>query len=573
MPPKRRANDADDDSKKSPNERWPGLRDRSKLKTTARNDDTAQPSSSPINNSTASNAIQQDNAQTEAESTAAPINKIQEEIEKKQKSLQYKLQKAREAAEDKGQQDNADKRSRAHLKRRDATLAYEDYLYYQTPEYRKQYREDVDAAVKERAKLAFSQGHAPAKLTGDETYDNKLRSDLRAFEENGVGMLQNMNWRSMPPDQLRMRIPRAKNFSVGLGELFGMTQVPMEPYNLLLDTDAIEKKRREVEDRNNDPDMSESHSERRARELGLSERPPTDGHVNDALSTARDLRRTRLESGLFISAGETWADWNNSDEREAPNDLYDQLTIDETPDDGDDSSDDENDLFAISYRECSGLAGFPRAGEGVGGGGSGEDNEGDDGGDGNKRNKKDTNDPVAPANVARGPPIGPKARPKATNKNTEKHDYTQYNRVQLRTALKYREQAQSAKLIGELHRRAGEYDEKKAPDAIHHYILEDRKAANKLLLKITGMGAEWWTAYKEALDEQKHQAGESGREQEASSEGLDEHNTETDQTGEQVSADISEEDSPESNGKDKSKKPFKSTKKKQATRPKRKSKK
>ena len=518
MSPKRRADDADDvddNSQSPPNERRAGLRNRSKLKTTARNDNTVQPPSSPINRPAA------------AGSTAVPTNEIQQKINEKQKSLQNELQKIRKAAEDSGSQEN----QRTRLQ---ATISYEDYLYYQTPEYRKQYREDIDAAVKERAKLAFAKGRAPAKLTDDKTYDNKLRSHLRDFENNGVGLLNNLDWRSMPPDQLRMRTPRAERFPVGLGEEFG--GVAMEPYNLLLDTDAIEKRRKEVEDQNKDPKMSESHSERRARETGLSEGLPLDSHVNNALSTARDLDKMRLKSGLFVSAGETWDDWDTLHEREAPDGLYDELIEEEMPDDDSDSSDDENELFAISYRECSGLAGCPRGGGG--GDDYGGDESGDDDGNSKKGEKKNTNDPVAPANPAGGPPTGFKPRPKAQGKKAEKHDYTQYNRPQVRTALKYLGQAQSAQYVTELHKRAEDYDDNpKQPGTIHHYILKDRSVANRLEKKITKLGDGWSAEYKKELDEQN-------------------------KNGEQVDIDISGENSPAPTRKGKSKKASTSKRKK-----------
>ena len=565
MPLERRANDADDNSQDSTNERRSGLRDRSKLKTTARNDDTTQPSS-PSNRPTASNVVEQNNGGAEAGSTAAPINKIQKKIEKKQDSLQDKLQKAREDAEDKDQQDDAKKRSQAHQKRRVATALYEDYLYYQTPEYRKQYREDIDAAVKKRAGLAFAKGHAPAKLGDDETYDSKLRSVLKDFEKNGVGLLDNLDWRSMPPDQLRMRIPRAEKFPVGLGEQLG--GVPIEPYNLLLDTDAIEKKRKEVEDQNKDPKMSESHSERRARETGLSEGLPTDGHANDTLSTSRDLRRTRLETGLFISAGETWDDWKTLHEREAPDGLYDELIEEEMPDDDSDSSDDENDLFAISYRECSGLAGCPRGSGSGGGGDDGGHDSSDDDDDGDKSKKKDNSDPVAPSNPAGGPPTGSKPRPKAAGKKAEKHDYTQYTRVQLRTAMKFCNETQSAKLTEELHKRAAEYDDNpNKPGAFHHYILKDKTVANGLQNDITKLGNTWSATYKQKLDNQNKKAGRTVQQQEADSEEVNGDDVGIDQTGEQVDIDISGENSPAPTRKSKSKKA--STSKKKKTRSKR----
>jgi len=237
-------------------------------------------------------------------------------------------------------------------------------------------------------------------------------------------------------------------------------------------------------------------------------------------------------------------------EREAPDGLYDELIEEEMPDDDSDSSDDENDLFAISYRECSGLAGCPR-GSGSGGGGGGDDgghDSSDDDGDGGKRYKKDTENPAAPTKPAGGPPTGSEPRPQSPGKKAKKHNYTQYNRPQVRTALKYRGQAQSSKYVTELHKRAEEYDDNpEEPGTIHHYILKDRTVANDLEKKITEYGNTWPAEYKKALDEQN-------------------------KNGEQVDTDISEENSPAPAGKGKSKKASKSKKKKK-TQPKRKSKK
>ncbi|KAI4607485.1 hypothetical protein J4E80_009598 [Alternaria sp. BMP 0032] len=386
----------------------------------------------------------------------------------------------------------------AHAARKHATALYEDFLYYQTPEFRSQYLEDIDK-VKDRIQQSIRDGQPPGLLSGDDAYDKFLRPILKSLEHDKVGQTETLDYDNMGPHHLHVRIPRAKSQAVGLGR---PRFPPIDPpINLKLDVEAIEKRRREVEDENKDDKMVESHSERRARETGLAEGLPSDSHANDALSTANDLKRTRLESGLFISAGETWNDWKTSDERDAPNELYDPPTEEEAPDDGDDSSDDENDLFAISYRECSGLAGCPRGGGG--GGGGSDDNDSDDDGDGGKKNKKDTGDLVAPANPAGGLPTGSKPRPKAPSKNAKTHDYTQYNRPQVRTALKYREQAQSAQYVTELHKRANDYDDNpKQPGTIHHYILKDRSVANRLEKRITELGEGWSTEYKKELDEQ-----------------------------------------------------------------------
>jgi len=467
-----------------------------------------------------------------------------------------------------GGQEKFDRRVRwaAHRARRHATALYEDFLYYQTPEFRSQYLKDIDK-VKDRIQQSIRDGQPPGLLSGDDAYDKFLRPILKSLEHNKVGQTETLDYDNMGPHHLHVRIPRAKSQAVGLGR---PRFPPIDPpINLKLDVDAIEKRRREVEDENKDDKMIESHSERRARETGLSGGLPTNSHVNDALSTANDLSRTRLESGLFISAGETWNDRKTSDERDAPNELYDPPTEEEIPDDDSDSSDDENDLFAVSYRECSGLAGCPRGG---GGGGGSDGNDSDDDSDRNKRNKKDTNDAVTTVSPAGDPPVGPKRPPKAPSKNAKKHDYTQYNRVQLRTALKYRHQTQSAKLTGELHKRAADYDDNPdEPGALHHYILKDKTVANDLQNTITERGKNWWTEYEKQLDKQNKKAGRTMQQQEADSEAVNECDVGIDQTGEQVDTDIPEENSPAPTGKAKSKKASKPKKKK--TQPKRKSKK
>ena len=457
-------------------------------------------------------------------------------------------------------------RREAHAARKHATALYEDFLYYQTPEFRSQYLKDIDK-VKDRIQQSIRDGQPPGLLTGDDAYDKFLRPILKSLECDKVGQTETLDYDNMGPHHLHVRIPRAKSQAVGLGR---PRFPPIDPpINLKLDVDAIEKRRREVEDENKDDKMIESHSERRARETGLSGGLPTNSHVNDALSTANDLSRTRLESGLFISAGETWNDRKTSDERDAPNELYDPPTEEEIPDDDSDSSDDENDLFAVSYRECSGLAGCPRGG---GGGGGSDGNDSDDDSDRNKRNKKDTNDAVTTVSPAGDPPVGPKRPPKAPSKNAKKHDYTQYNRVQLRTALKYRHQTQSAKLTGELHKRAADYDDNPdEPGALHHYILKDKTVANDLQNTITERGKNWWTEYEKQLDKQNKKAGRTMQQQEADSEAVNECDVGIDQTGEQVDTDIPEENSPAPTGKAKSKKASKPKKKK--TQPKRKSKK
>jgi hypothetical protein len=161
-----------------------------------------------------------------------------------------------------------------------------------------------------------------------------------------------------------------------------------------LDIEAIEKRRREIEDRNEDQSgTDESHSERRVRQSELVPRLPT----------AKDLKGTRLECGLFIAAGETSFDWETSYDRKEQNDDDDMNKMsDEDFESGDeDSSEDENDLFAISYRECSSLEDCPCGGKDQGkgsrSGNGGHSGHGDHGSD-----EEGNSGAVAPLSVAGG---------------------------------------------------------------------------------------------------------------------------------------------------------------------------
>jgi hypothetical protein len=298
-------------------------------------------------------------------------------------------------------------RIEAHEQRVVAASLYEDFLYYQTPEYRNNYLEHID---KDKGKdgNAMRKGQPPALLGEDDSsYDKELRPIIESFERDGVGMTEEA-YQNIGPDFLHVRVPRPRTFAQGLGR--PVSPPVLSPMELDIDIEAIEKRRREVEDVNDDPEMSESHSERRVRESELLSRPRTGGYDNQALPTAKDLSRTRLESGLFIAAGETWNDWDPSYDHldlvapgrivklpakptsEVEEDEIDEFCepqttpvqydagvghhhIEVTPwaeaadgrrerdsdeamynwmsDDDEDSSDDENDLFALSYRKCS----------------------------------------------------------------------------------------------------------------------------------------------------------------------------------------------------------------------------
>ncbi|RAR09835.1 hypothetical protein DDE82_001552 [Stemphylium lycopersici] len=208
-------------------------------------------------------------------------------------------------------------RRAAHDKRDEQFSLYEDFLYYQAPRRRKEYTADRNR--KRVPKWApFARGQLPGLLTNDEAYNVKLGPIIQSFERDQVGLEEELESQDMGPEILHRRIPAQKHFHVGLGK-----EHP-PPLNrradLNLNHEAIEERRRAVENENLDSTrMEESHSERRKRETeALGPHLPDDIYVHSKISTARDLGRTRLESGLFVSAGESSSDWNTS---------YDQLDI------------------------------------------------------------------------------------------------------------------------------------------------------------------------------------------------------------------------------------------------------
>ena len=110
----------------------------------------------------------------------------------------------------------ANVRSKAHENRCVATSLYEDFLYYQTPEHRLQYREEFDKTKRIKAKPT-KKGLPPALLTEDAKYDKKLRPLIDLFEQDNVGATEEINYEKMGPNNLHVRLPRARKFAVGLG--------------------------------------------------------------------------------------------------------------------------------------------------------------------------------------------------------------------------------------------------------------------------------------------------------------------------------------------------------------------
>ncbi|CAN9316522.1 unnamed protein product [Alternaria alternata] len=338
----------------------------------------------------------------------------------------------------------ANVRSKAHENRYMATSLYEDFLYYQTPEHRLQYREEFDETKRTKVK-PMRKGLPPALLTEDARYGKKLRPFIDLFEQDNVGATEEIDYEKMGPNNLHVRLPRARRFAVGLGR--PRNSRLLSPIRLSLDIEAIERRRREVEDVEGDQSPTyESHSERRKRELGLS----------PSLPTTCGSSRTHLESGLHIAAGETSFDWRTSydkrgvvapghtliipakptlelqgDElnefskppmtpieynasvgrhhhvettswaeatdgrRERANEeTMNRMPESDVESSDEDSSDDEGDEFAISYRQCSSLEDCPCGSEADDGHG-GDSSHGHD--------KEENSSPKAPLSIAGGP--------------------------------------------------------------------------------------------------------------------------------------------------------------------------
>jgi hypothetical protein len=213
-------------------------------------------------------------------------------------------------------------RWRKHLARVEATAMYEDSLYFRVPERRKHYREHIDEEGN-IIKRPIKRG-APAALWMDTGYGDELRATFESYERHYVGMTEETNVAAIGPRELHLRVPTTRRTLVGLGQPHPATTIA--PINLRFNTEAIEARRREVEDDSENgknvatdgTPMEETHTERRAREVELIGHCPTSIYVSETIPTARNVDRMKLDSGLLLSAGETSYDWNES---------YDQMDI------------------------------------------------------------------------------------------------------------------------------------------------------------------------------------------------------------------------------------------------------
>ncbi|RYN19091.1 hypothetical protein AA0121_g10108 [Alternaria tenuissima] len=387
----------------------------------------------------------------------------------------------------------ADVRSKAHENRCVATSLYEDFLYYQTPEHRLQYREEFDETMRITAK-PMRKGLPPALLTEDAKYDKKLRPFIDLFEQDNVGATEEIDYEKMGPNNLHqdavapgrtLIMPAKPTLELQGDELNEFSKPPMTPieYNASVGHHHVE---------------------------------------TTSWAEATDGRRERAKEETMNRMPES--DVESSDE---------------------DSSDDEGDEFAISYRQCSSL----------------EDCScGSEYDDGHGHDKEENSSPGAPLSIAGGPldnsqttqprteinpdtnidldqntPPTTKTTPrtqsgadKMAGPPTARHDYKSgvYNRHQLRQGLKYLGLSQNAPELKELRDRIDKWDRENAPDAVHKYIIKHKHTAVSFMKNLKVFDDDWMAQVKAKLDEQDPQDGESEEGSDEEFEGGQEENSE-----------------------------------------------
>jgi hypothetical protein len=96
---------------------------------------------------------------------------------------------------------------------------------------------------------------------------------------------------------------------VGLGQPDPPVDLPA--IKLHVNREAVEAKRKSIEDKNEIRGVEGSHSERRAKEVESLGRLPSNLYVNIS-SPPLEIWQTRLETGVFLSTGKTSRDWITS---------------------------------------------------------------------------------------------------------------------------------------------------------------------------------------------------------------------------------------------------------------------
>lgn len=202
-------------------------------------------------------------------------------------------------------------RRRRDDKRLHETSLYEDFMYFQCPGRRSQYEQDIHRDTKK----PFRKGDKVGRLWlfgADE--NEELRNIVEDLEERNIGILENIVPDGIGPNDLHILVPSLRREPFGLDEI-DLQRATQEVNLSRLNREAIERRRVEIE---GDPQTEGTHSARRAREVAAMGDLPTDHKINDIVPTARSMDRTRLQSGLFIAAGEQSRDWLTS---------YDHLDI------------------------------------------------------------------------------------------------------------------------------------------------------------------------------------------------------------------------------------------------------
>jgi hypothetical protein len=235
-----------------------------------------------------------------------------------------------------------------------------------------------------------------------------------------------------------------------------------------------------------------------------------------------------------------------------------------------DSSDDEGDEFAISYRQCSSLEDCPCGSE---------DDDGPGGDSGHGHDKEKNSSPGAPLSIAGGPldnsqttqprteidlgtnivleqntPPTTKTTPrtqsgadKMARPPISRHDYkTPYNRHQLRQGLKYLGLSQNSSEPKELYERINKWDRENAPDAVHKYIIKDKRTAVSFMTNKI-FDDDWMAQVKAKLDEQDPQDEES---EEGSDEEFEEGHEDNSEEGQDQGFDEEHNSDPEDVDKD-----------------------
>ncbi|KAF2874362.1 hypothetical protein BDV95DRAFT_592452 [Massariosphaeria phaeospora] len=212
------------------------------------------------------------------------------------------LKKAKEKAEDVKFKNATASQHNKHTDRMEAEAVYEDFLYYQNPTMRFQMSEDVS---KPNIRGVAVLGGVTKKIIRSAT------EYCSQFKEKGIGTCQSIDGKLRPShDQLHWLTPVWRRGPSGHGRPEPRSRWP--PYQLHLDEEGFESRRREIEDMRGEVELNTnegrvyhaSHSERRMKECKMFEQ------LSSERSTIADaFRNTRTKKRVHISAAERSDDW------------------------------------------------------------------------------------------------------------------------------------------------------------------------------------------------------------------------------------------------------------------------